>query len=145
MDQILTNAAGHLFQRESDNIYCQVMIFHCRGSRASVAALEEAGANVHQVAETAGRPDLETVLKVLAEVQINDVWVEAGPTLNGALLQSGLMDELIVYQAASVLGADARGMFEIQSFDDMKQRPEFELTDIRKVGADLRLCYKPGN
>jgi diaminohydroxyphosphoribosylaminopyrimidine deaminase/5-amino-6-(5-phosphoribosylamino)uracil reductase len=100
---------------------------------------------VHQVAESAGRLDLDAVMKVLAEAQINDIWVEAGPTINGALLQGGLVDELIVYQAASVLGSDARGMFAIDTLQDMQRRPEFELTDVRKVGTDLRLCYKLGS
>jgi diaminohydroxyphosphoribosylaminopyrimidine deaminase/5-amino-6-(5-phosphoribosylamino)uracil reductase len=63
--------------------------------------------------------------------------------LNGALLAAGLVDELIVYQAAHVLGATARGMFELPPLQSMEERPAFALLEARHVGADLRLRYKP--
>jgi diaminohydroxyphosphoribosylaminopyrimidine deaminase/5-amino-6-(5-phosphoribosylamino)uracil reductase len=122
-----------------------ILILHCRGSAESIAGLEASGASVRQIAQLNGRPDLHEVMRLLAEEQINDVWVEAGATLNGMLLHNGLVDELIVYQAASILGADAQGMFAIEPVETMQQRPEFELTDVRRIGADLRLRYKPGN
>jgi len=121
-----------------------VMVMHCRGSDSAIAALESAGATVVSVAATDGQINLQSALELLAENYINDVWVEAGPGLNGALLEAGLIDELIVYQAASVLGSDARGMFELSPLENMSKRLEFDLIDARRVGNDLRLKYKPG-
>ena len=79
----------------------------------------------------------------LAALQVNEVLVEAGPVLNGALLAAGLVDELIVYQAAHVLGSTARGMFDLPPLQAMSERPCFELLDVRRVGTDLRLTYRP--
>lgn len=49
----------------------------------------------------------------LGRQQINSIWVEAGPGLAGALLQAGLVDELIVYVAPKLLGTQARGLCEL--------------------------------
>jgi diaminohydroxyphosphoribosylaminopyrimidine deaminase/5-amino-6-(5-phosphoribosylamino)uracil reductase len=113
------------------------------GSDGRKAALEARGARVQTLASAGGRVDLAAVMQHLATLQINEVLVEAGPALNGALLQAGLVDELIVYQAPHVLGSTARGMFELPALQDMAGRPACVLSDVRRVGADLRLCYRP--
>jgi diaminohydroxyphosphoribosylaminopyrimidine deaminase/5-amino-6-(5-phosphoribosylamino)uracil reductase len=113
------------------------------GSTEGKAALEARGARVELLAGTDGRVDLAGVMQRLAALQINEVLVEAGPVLNGALLAAGLVDELIVYQAAHVLGSTARGMFELPPLQDMEKRPAFALLEARHVGADLRLRYRP--
>src|SRR5690606_19549308 len=58
--------------------------------------------------------DLREVLERLAALEINDVWVEAGAGLNGALMDRGLIDELVIYLAPQLLGDGARGMFSIE-------------------------------
>lgn len=120
----------------------EVLVFGA-GSAERKAALESRGARVELIAAAAGRVDLAAVMQRLAALQVNDVLVEAGPVLNGALLAAGLIDELIVYQAAHVLGSTARGMFELAPLPDMDRRPAFELQEVRHVGAELRLRYKP--
>jgi diaminohydroxyphosphoribosylaminopyrimidine deaminase/5-amino-6-(5-phosphoribosylamino)uracil reductase len=77
----------------------------------------------------------------LAELEMNELLVEAGPGLNGALLEAGLVDELVVYVAPSVLGADARAMFATRPLATMSARPEFELADVRRIGPDCRLTF----
>ncbi|HHQ13428.1 MAG TPA: bifunctional diaminohydroxyphosphoribosylaminopyrimidine deaminase/5-amino-6-(5-phosphoribosylamino)uracil reductase RibD [Chromatiales bacterium] len=104
-------------------------------------ALRVAGAKLEPVQATQGRPALEAVLERLAGLEVNDVLVEAGPGLNGALLDAGLVDELIVYQAAHLLGADAQGMFASRPLATMDQRTALTLTDLRRVGRDIRLSY----
>ncbi len=120
----------------------EVVIFGA-GIADRKAALEARGACVELLPCPDGRVSPIAVLQRLAELQINEVLVEAGPVLNGALLAAGLVDELIVYQAAHVLGSAARGMFELPPLPDMSARPGFELLEVRRVGADLRLRYKP--
>lgn len=107
------------------------------------AALEARGAELLPLPGAGSGVDLQALLRALAEREINDVLVEAGPILNGALLDAGLVDELIVYQAPQVLGADARGMFAIRPLGDMAARPEFDLCESRRIGDDLRLRYRP--
>ena len=104
-------------------------------------ALRAAGASLEYLPAADGRVDLEALLRRLGEMQINDLLVEAGPVLNGALMAAGLLDELIVYQAAHVLGTDARGMFAMEALTAMDDRPELTLLDLRRVGNDLRLHY----
>ena len=105
--------------------------------------LSARSALVETVPAGAGGVDLAMVLRRLAELEVNEVWVEAGPTLNGALLAAGLVDELVVYLAASVLGAGARGMFDIPPLASLSARPEFSLQNVRHLGDDLRLIYTP--
>ena len=75
-----------------------------------IAALESAGARVRVSAESAGRVDLESLLRYLAREEINEVLIEAGPTLAGAAIQAGLVDELILYLAPHLMGDGGRGL-----------------------------------
>lgn len=83
--------------------------------------------------------DLRALLAELARRQINSVWVEAGATLAGALLQADLVDELIVYLAAKVLGDKARGLCVLPAFTSLADAPGFVFADMRRVGPDLCL------
>lgn len=119
-----------------------IVVFACMDSAANRAALEAHGVRVEIVAAaTGGGVDLDAVLERLAESGVNDVLVEAGARLNGTLLRLGLIDELIVYVAGSVLGDEARGMFDIGELTDMSERAEFVLAEVRHVGENLRLTW----
>ncbi|BDY03899.1 bifunctional diaminohydroxyphosphoribosylaminopyrimidine deaminase/5-amino-6-(5-phosphoribosylamino)uracil reductase RibD [Ferrimonas sp. YFM] len=83
--------------------------------------------------------DLQALIAELAERQINTVMVEAGASLAGAFLSSGLWDELILYQAPKMMGSDGRGVVNLPELAEMAQVPEFQFKDVRRVGADLRL------
>lgn len=124
----------------------QLLVFTAISTPASApagAALLARGALVEGAPGADGRVDLATVLRRLGELEVNEVWVEAGPVLNGALLAAGLIDELIVYQAASVLGLGARGMFDVQPPASLPATHQFRLGEVRRIGADLRLTYLP--
>jgi diaminohydroxyphosphoribosylaminopyrimidine deaminase/5-amino-6-(5-phosphoribosylamino)uracil reductase len=107
------------------------------------AALEAAGAEVICLSGADGRVDLAALLAELARRGINEVHAEAGTKLNGALLQAGLVDEWVAYQAPVVLGHHARGLFEVPALQDMAGHWRFGLHDVRKLGADLRLILRP--
>jgi diaminohydroxyphosphoribosylaminopyrimidine deaminase/5-amino-6-(5-phosphoribosylamino)uracil reductase len=81
---------------------------------------------------------LQQVLQKLAERGVNEVLVEAGATLAGAFIQAHLVDELIVYLAPTLLGSEARPMFELP-FTQMAQQQRLNITDMRRVGGDIRL------
>lgn len=107
------------------------------------AALEGAGATVVEVDSIGNRPDLQAVMKYLAQIEVNDVLVEAGPVLAGALLTSGLVDELVIYQAPHIMGSETRGMTETPGLLDLDQRIVFEVVDSSSIGQDTRLTLKP--
>lgn len=90
-----------------------------------------------------GRLDLDAVLRLLGERGINEVQVEAGATLAGAFLEAGLVDEVLLYVAPVLLGADARPLFDGQSITAMAQRRQLDLVETLRVGDDLRLLLRP--
>lgn len=108
------------------------------------AALEQAGAEVLEVPGADGRVDLHALLGRLAQRGVNELHVEAGAVLNGALLGAGLVDEWIAYVAPMALGDDARGLFAHPPLATLADAARFRLADVRQVGADLRLTLVPG-
>ena len=79
----------------------------------------------------------------LAQRETNEVHVEAGAGLCGALLQSQLVDEIVVYIAPHIMGASARGLFELPGLERMQDRIALEITDLRQVGKDVRITARP--
>lgn len=90
-----------------------------------------------------GRLDLSAVLAVLAEHEINEIQVEAGPTLCGALFAEGLVDELLLYVAPILLGDDARPLLALPALSDMAERWKLGVVDQRMLGVDWRLLLRP--
>jgi diaminohydroxyphosphoribosylaminopyrimidine deaminase/5-amino-6-(5-phosphoribosylamino)uracil reductase len=107
------------------------------------SALDAAGASVHVVASRDEGVDLAAVMRKLAELEINDVLVEAGPTLAGSLLAAELVDELVIYQAPHIMGSETRGMFTTPGWQSIDERLNLEIVDVRKIGADLRITAIP--
>ena len=106
-------------------------------------ALQRAGASVERVAGDTEHCDLRAVVEHLAvQHEINDVWVEAGAGLNGALLQAGLIDELIIYVAPRLLGDSARGMFAVPALESLERGWHLVFDDLRQIGADLRITAR---
>jgi diaminohydroxyphosphoribosylaminopyrimidine deaminase/5-amino-6-(5-phosphoribosylamino)uracil reductase len=117
-------------------------IFCSRPDAGRRRALEAAGVIVEVIAGRDGRPDLTAVMTRLAELEVNELLVEAGPRVNGALLDAGLVDEVVVYLAPHVLGADGFGMFATRPLTSMAARPDFDLADVRRIGPDCRLVFR---
>jgi diaminohydroxyphosphoribosylaminopyrimidine deaminase/5-amino-6-(5-phosphoribosylamino)uracil reductase len=107
------------------------------------ASLEAAGAEILEMPNAVGRVGLSALMLELARRGINEVHGEAGATLNGALLEAGLVDEWLAYFAPLVLGHEARGLFNLPALADMAGRRGFDLLDATKVGVDLRLRLRP--
>jgi diaminohydroxyphosphoribosylaminopyrimidine deaminase/5-amino-6-(5-phosphoribosylamino)uracil reductase len=90
-----------------------------------------------------GRLDLHAVLHLLAQREINEVHVEAGATLCGALLREGLADELLLYTAPLLLGDGARPLLAGLGIERMAERIALETLDVRMLGQDLRWRLRP--
>jgi diaminohydroxyphosphoribosylaminopyrimidine deaminase/5-amino-6-(5-phosphoribosylamino)uracil reductase len=103
------------------------------------AALIQSGARILSLPGTEGRVDLGALLVLLAEeYQCNELLLECGATLAGAALQAGLVDELVLYMATTLLGSSARPLLELP-LERMAQQQRLKLTDSRMLGEDLRL------
>lgn len=90
-----------------------------------------------------GRIALEPLLRRLADREVNEVLFECGPTLAGAVVAAGLVDELVLYAAPVMLGPDGRGLLQLAKIDSMQHRIEWDLIESRRIGDDLKLVLKP--
>ena len=110
------------------------------------AALERLGATVivlpnSEASEASGKVDLRLMLQDLAKREINELHVEAGATLNGALIEAGLVDEFLIYLAPKLLGA-GRGMADFAPLADLTQALPLDFVSVDKVGPDVRLLAR---
>ncbi|PHV13191.1 bifunctional diaminohydroxyphosphoribosylaminopyrimidine deaminase/5-amino-6-(5-phosphoribosylamino)uracil reductase RibD [Chitinimonas sp. BJB300] len=117
------------------------LVITANAPAAHIAALQAAGAEVLALPDANARVDLSATLVALAARGINEVTVEAGARLNGAWLQSGLVDEIIFYQAPVLLGSAAAGLADF-SLDRLADKLAPSVTDIRHLGADLRYTLR---
>lgn len=90
-----------------------------------------------------GRIDPGAALQLLAARGVNELQVEAGPTLCGALHERGLVDELLLYVAPTLLGDRARPLLRLPALATMGARSGWRSVDRRMVGADHRLLLRP--
>jgi len=104
--------------------------------------LEAKGAVVKVFPEKEGKVDLKSVMRYLCDMKINEIMLEAGPILSGAMLQAGLIDELILYVAPRILGDRARGLFSLPGLDMLAQATDLDIMDIRAVGVDWRITAR---
>jgi diaminohydroxyphosphoribosylaminopyrimidine deaminase/5-amino-6-(5-phosphoribosylamino)uracil reductase len=95
-------------------------------------------------ADSAGRIDLNAMLRRLAALECNEVLVEAGPRLAGSFLAAGLVDEVVLYVAPAILGDTAQPAFVLpQPLRALSERLQYSYHDVRQVGPDLRLTLRP--
>lgn len=109
------------------------------------ARLTHAGAEIHVLpAGSDGRIDLALMLQWLAEhEQVNELLVETGATLAGALLDAALIDELQLFVAPTLLGGEARPLFALPGLSRMADQRRLTIHDIRAVGRDWRITASP--
>lgn len=138
MDSALRTPADAKIFKQAGEIQIATLV----GDPVRHTPLIEAGANLLVLPARGSHVDLAALGRRLAEMECNEVLVEAGAQLNGALLQAGLIDEFIIYMAPHLLGDSARGMFRLPALVDMRARWELQITDVRQVGADLRIMAR---
>ncbi len=90
-----------------------------------------------------GRVSLPKTLDLLGGREINELWVEAGPRLAGALLAERLVDELVLYVAPKLLGPQARPLAELPELTQLQDAPGFVMMETRPIGEDLRVRLRP--
>jgi len=107
------------------------------------AALAARGARIETLPAVGARVPLPAVLERLGELEINELQVEAGPTLAGELLRQELADELLLYVAPKLLGPSARPLFAFPELAELDAAPMFAIAEVTRVGDDLRLLLTP--
>ncbi|MGB8076642.1 MAG: bifunctional diaminohydroxyphosphoribosylaminopyrimidine deaminase/5-amino-6-(5-phosphoribosylamino)uracil reductase RibD, partial [Gallionella sp.] len=123
----------------------RVVVYTATQGAQKIAALEKAGAAVIVLPNENGQVDLPAMLRDLAQRGCNEVLLEAGSTLNGAVLRAGLVDELLLYVAPQLLGDAARGVAQLGELTSLDRRIDLMWRDVRQIGNDLRITAKVGN
>jgi diaminohydroxyphosphoribosylaminopyrimidine deaminase/5-amino-6-(5-phosphoribosylamino)uracil reductase len=89
-----------------------------------------------------GRVDPLWLMRYLAsEEQCNEVLIEAGASVSGAMIKAGVVDELVVYMAPTLMGSSARPLLDLP-MSSMAEQQRLEMVDLRQIGDDLRLTYR---
>jgi diaminohydroxyphosphoribosylaminopyrimidine deaminase/5-amino-6-(5-phosphoribosylamino)uracil reductase len=121
----------------------QTLVLTAAEDLAHGVALAEAGAEVISMPQQRGQLELDVVLEELGRREVNELLIEAGPTLAGAALAAGIIDELIVYLAPHLMGDGARGLFHLPGMERMAERIELQLSEVRAIGRDWRITAAP--
>jgi len=106
------------------------------------ARLRKKGAEVVRLGGGRDRVHLPSLLDYLGAREINEVLLETGAILSGAMLEAGLIDELIIYMAPLILGDGARGLFHLPGLDRLSDAYRLEIRDVQAVGRDWRITAK---
>ena len=123
----------------------KVLVAAAVEDKAAIAALQDKGAEVLLLPNARGKVELAELMRELARRELNEVHVEAGHKLNGSLLAAGMVDELLIYLAPSILGDSASGMFSLPELTDLAQKRLVQFTDVQTMGSDLRILARVVN
>jgi len=107
-----------------------------------IAALKATGAEAIIIPNDHGKVELFRLMEELGRRELNELHVEAGTKLNGSLLQAGVVDELLVYLAPSVIGDSGRGMFHLPEITELSRASALKIREVERVGADLRILAR---
>ncbi len=123
----------------------KTLVVTASADREKTESLRAAGAEVLLLAAPNGRVDLAALMRHLAASEVNELLVEAGATLCGAILEAGLVDEILIYFAPHVMGSRERAMFELPALAGMAERIPMHIRDVRAVGDDWRVIARVAN
>ncbi len=119
-------------------------IFTARTDPEREAQLRYQGAEIIHFPNAEGKVDLPALIKELARRHINELHVEAGARLNGALLRQGCVDELLLYLAPNLLG-DAQPMFALPALDNLADKIALRFHETARIGEDMRILARVSN
>ena len=131
--QLRTSPSARLFGADR-----QVIIYCAIAPALQRAALESVGAHVVELPDGQGRVDLTRLLRDLAAREVNELHVEAGGQLNGALLSAGLIDECVLYLAPKLLG-HAQTAFNGLKLPSLSAAVALDVRHIETIGQDIRI------
>ncbi len=123
------------------NAQRQVVIFHAVHAPEKEKALTAKGATLVCLGGPGDKVDLQAMVQHLGQLNYNEVHVEAGHKLNGSLLNSGLIDELLVYLAPLLTGP-GQGMAALPELTNLAQAQTWQFSQTTQIGADLRLLLR---
>ncbi len=118
-----------------------VLVVAAQPDAGKEAELAARGATVIHLPGPGGKVGLAAMLRELGAREINELHVEAGHKLNGSLLREGLVDELLVYLAPTLLGS-GRPLAEIGPLTALADGVALDFESAERVGPDLRILAR---
>lgn len=119
-----------------------VVIYTAANDNSKIAELQARGVTVVQLPSAGGQVELDAMLRDLGTREINELHVEAGAVLTGALWEKALADELLLYLAPKLLGA-GKGIAEVTPLEHLAAARPLEFTSVERIGADVRMLVRP--
>ncbi len=122
----------------------KALIFTASNSESVKSILEKTGTHVIYLPNREREVDLPAACQLLAkEYEVNEVLIETGATLSGAMLRAGLIDEIIIYMAPILMGNKARGLFDLPHLKQLKEHIPLNIVEVQAVGQDWRITAHP--
>ena len=115
------------------------MVIYGNDQNLNLTKLKKTKAEFIKIPLLDNKVNLIKLMAYLNKLKINELWVEAGPDLNGELLKLGLLDELVTYTAPYIMGGNANSMFNAPILEDMKDKIKLTVVDLRSIGEDIRI------
>jgi len=122
-----------------------VIVIYGKDENSNLTKLRKTKAEFIKMPLLDNKINLLELMAYLNKLEINELWVEAGPDLNGELLKFGLLDELITYTAPYIMGGNANSMFNAPILNDMKDKIKLSVLDRRNIGEDIRIQARVSN
>lgn len=101
------------------------------------------GATVLVCNEYDGRVSMEDLLQKMGSMGVQSILLEGGSHLAGSMLQSGMIDELVIFIAPKVIGSNGFAPFTLQGITRMAQAIKLEFTNVCRSGADIVVTARP--
>jgi len=119
-----------------------VLVFNARDEQSRVHEFKDRGIEVITLGNAQGKVDLAAMLTELAKRGMNEVHLEAGTRLNGAMLRESCIDELLVYMAPKLFGNTAMGMFDLPELQELAEGTQLSFSSVEQLGDDLRIIAR---
>ena len=136
---LLVKVDAKLFQSDGNVI---IATLEGDAQRQRSQAFNELGVEVLFFESEDLQVPINSLLKRLAEKDLNSVMVESGATLAGSFVREGLMDEFVCYFAPKIFGDTALPMLKLP-IDSLDAHLALSLQDVRHIGPDIRMTFTP--
>jgi diaminohydroxyphosphoribosylaminopyrimidine deaminase / 5-amino-6-(5-phosphoribosylamino)uracil reductase len=119
-----------------------VLIAFATDPESKAEQLTSMGISLICIPNNQGKVCLKSLLSHLAKMDVNEVMVEGGDGLNGALMALKLIDELVIYYAPKLMGSGAKGMFAFPAIASMQEVVNLDVLEVRHFGNDMRVLAR---
>ncbi|MXQ07980.1 bifunctional diaminohydroxyphosphoribosylaminopyrimidine deaminase/5-amino-6-(5-phosphoribosylamino)uracil reductase RibD [Alphaproteobacteria bacterium GH1-50] len=125
---------SRLFQSAGDP---PVWLIHAGADAGDVGAWEDAGARVIEGRSLGTQVDLAHAFEALGQAGLTRVYCEGGGTLAAALMTADLVDELQVFSAGKLIGAEGQPGMGALGLARLSEARAFDLAEVSALGGDI--------